>query len=124
MVFVALRAQGVDTSQVLLFDLHTGAPRGSFDAGFGILTALVSVDRVYFGGSRGLLALRADGTLLFRAATEQVREGTWNRLATFDLVTKDASGRETSRISEIGSPSHADGLFVIGSSAAQPDWDT
>lgn len=121
LVFFATRAQ---PSNVLLFDLHTGAPRGEIQAGFNIRTALAHRDRVYFGGATGMLALRADGTVLFHAAPEVMEKG-WVS-GTVDLVMKDGASRDLWRQPRIQGAvgDAADGLIVLGEAAAQPDFNS
>ena len=119
-LFVAARTDEEHTGRIFVFDLYTGAPRGSLEVDFRIETALVSGSRIYFGGRRGLVALHADGTMLFRASPERMAE-TW-RGAVLDVVMKDATGRESWRLPDVGS-SHSDGLLVLGDAAAQPDFD-
>ncbi len=121
LVFVATRAE---PSCVLLFDLHTGTPRGEVEAGFKIRTALVHRDRVYFGGATGMLALRADGTVLFHAAPEVMEKG-WVS-GSVDLVMKDGASRDLWRQPRIQEAvgDAADGLIVLCEAAAQPDFDS
>jgi outer membrane protein assembly factor BamB len=117
-VFVAPRG---GSTLVSIFDLHTGEPRGTVDAGFGISTALAQAGNVYFGGSRGLLGLRADGTVLFCATTELMQASAWHGDKN-DLVMKDAAGRELWRLLTARF-SNADGMLILGDATAQTDFE-
>jgi hypothetical protein len=66
-----------------------------------------------------MLALRADGVVLFRASGERTGKSSWHR-DTFDVVMSDASGKESWRVVDVGE-AMSDGLFVLGDAAAQPD---
>jgi len=68
------------------------------------------------------MALRFDGSLVWCARLEVMREETWTAPGTFDLVARDASGRELwrrpSRAAERG------GALAIGDVLVQPDLDS
>ena len=122
-VFVATRElESGDPSLVFAFDLLTGADRAKYDAGFPVRTALVIGDRVYFGGQRGMLALRADGTVLFHATAQVMTESAWSG-NTYDLVMKNGAGQESWRLAKIASVMQLDGLMASTEGAAQPDFE-
>ena len=124
-VFMATSGEYLrDRSCVFTFDLDSGADRGRVDARFEIRTAMVVGDRVYFGGVRGLLALRADGAVLFHAVPEVTSKSSWTG-DTFDVVMKGATAHESWRLPAAANAwSPGEGLLVYGDHAAQPDFDS
>jgi len=111
-----------EESQVFWLDIETGAAQGSFQPGFHVRTALAHGRCVYFGGPRGLLGLRDDGSLLFHARGKVVSESLLKDET--DLIMRDGGGSEVWRIKDVAGGSSGDGSIVIGAAAAQPDLDT
>jgi outer membrane protein assembly factor BamB len=119
-VFVATHGPQADSSsQVLWFDIHTGEPRGGFDAGFVITAAVSRGTHVYFAGDRATIGLTADGSMLFRVALETTKQS-WGG-DEYAIVARDPSGRELWR-APAGAPN--DTALLVGDVVAQPDIDT
>jgi len=118
LVFVA--ADEDQHSTLSLFELATGAPKGSVPLPFRCLAALVSGDRIYFSGSRGLLAMRNDGHVMFQITPETMKTNTWDA-DVVDLVAREASGAEMWRLPNMTIFTLATHLSV-GSDVAQIDY--
>jgi outer membrane protein assembly factor BamB len=119
LVFVAADEEHVST--ILLFDLATGAPKGSVLLSFYCNGALVSGDRVYFSGAKGILAMRNDGRVMFHISPQIMKKSAWDG-DTIDLVGHDATARETWRLPKVAIDTMMTYLSV-GSDVAQIDID-
>ena len=119
-VFVAV--DGGSGSTLLMFDVATGAPTGSLALPFFCRNTLVSGDRIYFAGTKGILALRSDGRVLFRVSHEtkemKLREGDLGA-----LVGHDATGAEIWRLPNMVVQTNASYLS-LGDDVSQIDRDT
>lgn len=119
-VFVAADEGRVST--LLMFDLATGAPRGSIPLPFRCHGALVSGDRIYFAGSEGIFAVRSDGRAMFKVSRQVTEKSAWAG-ETADLVAHDPTGAEMWRLPNMGITTFATYLSV-GSDVAQIDFDS
>lgn len=109
---------GMSTT-LLLLDLATGVERGRVEAPFQVQAAMRHAELIFFGGRGGSMALRLDGSVAWRAALETVNSSVWSG-DQFDLVGRDASGRELWRLPQ---RTLGGGAFAIGDAVAQPDFD-
>lgn len=108
------------SSSILLVDLATGADRAKVDAKFWVKAALRSGDLLVFSGSDGTMAMRMDGSIVWRAVLEVVEESAWSGNK-YDLVGRDSAGRVIWRLRD----RHPYGAaLAIGDAIAQPDFDT
>lgn len=122
-LFVATRGPGVgQPSDLLVFDARTGALRSDTELAFHVTAALARADRVHFSGPDGLLALTAEGVILWRHVRELREKSAWNG-DQYDVVTFDGHGVELVRKPE-RPQSIRDGLLVLGELSSQPDFDT
>lgn len=122
-LFVATRSPGIGhSSNLLAFDARTGALRSDTSLGFQVTAALARADRVYFSGPDGLVALTAEGAILFRHLRELREKSAWNG-DQYDVVTFDGRGVELARKPERPEPIR-DGMLVLGELSSQPDFDT
>ena len=117
-VFVAADEGRVST--LLMFDLATGAPRGSIPLPFRCHGALVSGDRIYFAGSEGIFAVRSDGRVMFKISRQVVEKRTWVGDVA-DLVGHDPTGAELWRMPNMAINTLATYLSV-GHDVAQIDY--
>ncbi len=119
LVFVAADEEQIST--LSLFDLATGALRGSMPLPFRCVGALVSGDRVYFSGGNGLLAMRSDGRVMFQIRPQIMKKSAWDG-NTVDLVAHDATGGETWRLPN--APFSTRTYLSVGGDVAQIDLDS
>lgn len=118
-VFVAVD-EGRD-STLLMFDLASGAPKGTLALPFRCVGALVSGDRIYFAGANGLFAVRGDGRLLFKVSRQVMEKRAWDG-DIVDLVAQDPTGSELWRMPAVSMNTLATYLSV-GHDVAQIDID-
>jgi len=119
LVFVGVD-EGRDTT-LLMFDLATGAPKGTLALPFRCYGALVSGDRIYFAGAVGLFAVRGDGRLMFRVSREVMEKRVWDGDLE-DLVARDPAGNELWRMPGMAINTLATYL-AVGDDVAQIDID-
>jgi outer membrane protein assembly factor BamB len=110
-----------DPSAIHVLDLATGAPRGVIDSEMPLKAVVTHGAAVFFGGPRGVIAVTADGRVLWRAVLEVVTKSAWSG-DVHDLVARDGGGRELWRIPECRGSSSS--LLATVFSVAQPDFDT
>ncbi len=111
-----------EASILMIFDARTGALRSESDLGFFVTAALAHESRVYFGGANGVVALTAEGALLFRQMRVVRVQSAWSG-DQHDIVHYDGRGVELRRKPATGT-STFDGMLVLGDLTSQPDFDT
>ena len=122
-LFLATRGPDMrEASRLLIFDARTGALRSETDLGFEVTTAIAHANRVYFGGTGGVVALAAEGAILFRRMREVRVKSAWNG-DQHDIVHYDGRGTELGRKKATGG-TNFDGMLVLGDLTSQPDFDT
>lgn len=107
------------STTLLLLDIATGAEHGRVEVPFQVQAAVRHADMLFFGGRGGSMALRLDGSVAWRAGLETVKSSVWDG-DQFDLVGRDASGRELWRLPQRPLGGCA---LAIGDAIAQPDFD-
>lgn len=119
-VFVAADDEA-NNSTIFMFELRSGAAKGTLALPFRCLGALVSGDRMYFSGESSIFAVRTDGRPMFRIVRQQMKE-TWSENIV-DLVASNATGAETWRWPN-AKFDHTAVYLSVGDDVAQVDIDT
>ena len=112
------RARDGRPSRVMVVDTVTGKLLVSVDAGIYVNTIAVRDEKIFLGGTGGVVAMGVDGRVLWRVTTEGISEHS-SLAHAGDLVARDSQRNELWRASDV--PFGDTGWLIVGDVVVQPD---